>query len=182
MFNIMLVYTSQKGGFRMKVEDIEDNVELANKGRNSIIKRTVAAVAALAIAGCLLFVPWKLTGRMYPFFSGTYKSMNCTRNVSVYEAELSRARGPWTIDLEEISESFVSDYGTIYNSYLVENNEYELVRIVVNDDTSVSVWHFMDYYRIHCLGEDEKIASISSDNDKQQVFGIYRVLDKVKTK
>lgn len=84
--------------------------------------------------------------------------------------------------LEETSGSFVSEYGTIYNSYVMERDGYGLVRIVGNDDTSVSVWHFMDYYKAHYLEEDERIASISSNNEKQQVFGIYRAVEKVKNK
>ena len=55
-----------------KVKGKYEAVDVADKGRKSLVEKTVTAVAALAIVGCLIHVPWKLTGRMYPFFLGTY--------------------------------------------------------------------------------------------------------------
>ena len=43
----------------------------------------------------------------------------------------------------------------------------------------MSVWEFMEYYDNNYLQDGEKIVSISSDNDEQQVFGIYREIEKV---
>ncbi len=158
-----------------KVKGKYEATDVADKGRYALVEKTVSAVAALAIVGCLIHVPWKLTGRMYPFFSGTYKAMTHSRDVSTYDVNFDGEE----MDLStKIGDSFKSDYGAIYNSYLVERDGYELVRILVNDDTSVSVWDFMAYYEENYLQEGEIMASISSDNDEQQVFGIYKEIIK----
>ena len=162
-----------------KVKGKYEAVDVADKGRKSLVEKTVTAVAALAIVGCLIHVPWKLTGRMYPSFSGTYKAITHSREVSTYNVDFDGEE----MDLSsKISDTFKSNYGTIYNSYLAEMDGYELVKILVNPDTSMSVWEFMEYYDNNYLQDGEKIVSISFDNDEQQVFGIYREIEKVKTK
>lgn len=162
-----------------KVKGKYEATDVADKGRKALVEKTVSAVAALAIVGCLIHVPWKLTGRMYPFFSGTYKAVTHSREVSTYDVNFDGEE----MDLStKIGDSFKSDYGTIYNSYLAEQDGYELVKLLVNEDPSVSVWDFMEYYDENFLEKGEKIVSISSDNDEQQVFGIYRKIVRIITK
>ena len=43
----------------------------------------------------------------------------------------------------KIGDAYRDDYGTIYNSYLAEKDGYELVKMLVNEDTSISVWDIM---------------------------------------
>lgn len=162
-----------------KVKGKYEATDVADKGRNALVEKTVSAVAALAIVGCLIHVPWKLTGRMYPFFSGTYKAMTHSREVSTYDVDFDGEEMDFST---KIGDSFKSDYGTIYNSYLAETDGYELVKLLVNEDTSMSVWEFMEYYDDNLLENGEKIVSISSDNDAQQVFGVYRKIVRIITK
>jgi hypothetical protein len=54
-----------------------------------------------------------------------------------------------------------------YNSYLAEKDGYELVKMLVNEDTSISVWDFMGYYDEHYLEDGQVIVSIFSDNEEK---------------
>ncbi len=162
-----------------KVKGKYEATDIADRGRKALVDKTVTAVAALVVVGCLMHIPWKLTGRMYPFFSGTYKAISQSREVSTYDVEFDGQQ----MDLNtKIGDTYRDDYGTIYNSYLAERDGYELVKMLVNEDTSISVWDFMEYYDEHYLEDGQVIVSISSDNEEKQVFGIYRELEKTKTK
>lgn len=162
-----------------KVVGKYEDKEIADKGRKSLVEKSLNTLATLIIIGCLIHIPWKLTGQMYPFFSGTYKAITHSREVSTYDVSFDGE----VMDLStKTGDLFKSDYGTIYNSYLVERDGYELVKLLVNDNTLISPWDFMEYYEEHFLNDDEVIVSISSDNGKQQVFGIYKKNEIIKSK
>lgn len=182
----------------MKIKNVEENSELADKGKGYLVKYTSVMLATLIIAGAVAHVPWLASGYVDTKSFNTYKAMTHTRISDVYsvdfyvneeknqlvcsypeeyvvsENEAFKFVKVVSMSKEKNGNFFVSDYATIYNSFLFEKEDYELVELVIKEEDSISNNEFIKNYELYFLNEDEEIHIISSAPYGRQVFGIYK--------